>query len=63
MALNTRFSEVECLAESHQHLSKESMSGNKPANAVLHKGNAAPPRPVPRCATLAAYVLVTEMLD
>uniref|UniRef100_A0A8C7KQV7 Chromodomain helicase DNA binding protein 4 n=1 Tax=Oncorhynchus kisutch TaxID=8019 RepID=A0A8C7KQV7_ONCKI len=35
MALNTRFSEVECLAESHQHLSKESMSGNKPANAVL----------------------------
>ncbi|XP_032436836.1 chromodomain-helicase-DNA-binding protein 4a isoform X1 [Xiphophorus hellerii] len=37
MALNTRFSEVECLAESHQHLSKESMSGNKPANAVLHK--------------------------
>lgn len=40
MALNTRFSEVECLAESHQHLSKESMSGNKPANAVLHKGKA-----------------------
>lgn len=39
MALNTRFSEVECLAESHQHLSKESMSGNKPANAVLHKGS------------------------
>lgn len=38
MALNMRFSEVECLAESHQHLSKESMSGNKPANAVLHKG-------------------------
>ncbi len=37
MALNTRFSEVECLAESHQHLSKESMSGNKPANAVLHQ--------------------------
>ncbi|KAJ3608915.1 hypothetical protein NHX12_023443 [Muraenolepis orangiensis] len=37
MALNTRFSEVECLAESHQHLSKESLSGNKPANAVLHK--------------------------
>ncbi|KAG7256600.1 hypothetical protein CRUP_012898 [Coryphaenoides rupestris] len=25
MALNTRFSEVECLAESHQHLSKESI--------------------------------------
>ena len=36
MALNTRFAEVECLAESHQHLSKESMAGNKPANAVLH---------------------------
>ena len=51
MALNTRFSEVECLAESHQHLSKESMSGNKPANAVLHKGEARPltalgPRPL-----------------
>lgn len=42
MALNTRFSEVECLAESHQHLSKESMSGNKPANAVLHKGTTTP---------------------
>lgn len=39
MALNTRFTEVECLAESHQHLSKESLSGNKPANAVLHKGS------------------------
>ncbi|KAJ4940377.1 hypothetical protein JOQ06_026684 [Pogonophryne albipinna] len=37
MALNARFAEVECLAESHQHLSKESMAGNKPANAVLHK--------------------------
>nr|XP_057910751.1 chromodomain-helicase-DNA-binding protein 5 isoform X1 [Doryrhamphus excisus] len=37
MALNTRFTEVECLAESHQHLSKESIGGNKPANAVLHK--------------------------
>ena len=24
-------------AESHQHLSKESLAGNKPANAVLHK--------------------------
>eukprot|EP00076_Gallus_gallus_P036220 XP_025001758.1 LOW QUALITY PROTEIN: chromodomain-helicase-DNA-binding protein 3-like [Gallus gallus] len=35
--LNTRFAEVECLAESHQHLSKESLAGNKPANAVLHK--------------------------
>merc|ERR1712218_477735 len=37
MALNTRFTEVECLAESHQHLSKESLAGNNPANAVLHK--------------------------
>ncbi|XP_041444883.1 chromodomain-helicase-DNA-binding protein 3-like isoform X2 [Xenopus laevis] len=37
MALNARFSELECLAESHQHLSKESIAGNKPANAVLHK--------------------------
>ena len=34
-----RFAELECLAESHQHLSKESLAGNKPANAVLHKGN------------------------
>lgn len=40
MALNARFAEVECLAESHQHLSKESLAGNKPANAVLHKGEA-----------------------
>ncbi|PFX26138.1 chromodomain-helicase-DNA-binding protein 4-like isoform X3 [Stylophora pistillata] len=37
MALNARFAELECLAESHQHLSKESLAGNKPANAVLHK--------------------------
>lgn len=37
MALNQRFAEVECLAESHQHLSRESLAGNKPANAVLHK--------------------------
>jgi len=35
-----RFAELECLAESHQHLSKESLAGNKPANAVLHKGMA-----------------------
>lgn len=34
-----RFAELECLAESHQHLSKESLAGNKPANAVLHKGS------------------------
>lgn len=45
MALNTRFTEVECLAESHQHLSKESLSGNKPANAVLHKGSSSLPPP------------------
>ncbi|XP_039703182.1 chromodomain-helicase-DNA-binding protein 3 isoform X2 [Pteropus medius] len=38
MALHARFAEAECLAESHQHLSKESLAGNKPANAVLHKG-------------------------
>ncbi|XP_071841131.1 chromodomain-helicase-DNA-binding protein 5-like isoform X4 [Apostichopus japonicus] len=37
IALNARFAEVECLAESHQHLSRESLAGNKPANAVLHK--------------------------
>ncbi|XP_056298167.1 chromodomain-helicase-DNA-binding protein 3 isoform X1 [Pseudoliparis swirei] len=37
MALNARFTEMECLAESHQHLSKESLAGNKPASAVLHK--------------------------
>lgn len=41
MALNARLAEVECLAESHQHLSKESLAGNKPANAVLHKGEPA----------------------
>lgn len=45
MALNARLAEVECLAESHQHLSKESLAGNKPANAVLHKGE--PPGPGP----------------
>ncbi|XP_015781829.1 chromodomain-helicase-DNA-binding protein Mi-2 homolog [Tetranychus urticae] len=37
MALNSRFAEMEALAESNAHLSKESLSGNKPANAVLHK--------------------------
>ncbi|MGH0187514.1 UNVERIFIED_CONTAM: hypothetical protein FKN15_025133 [Acipenser sinensis] len=37
MALSARFTEAECLAESHQHLSKESLAGNKPANAVLHR--------------------------
>ncbi|XP_039703194.1 chromodomain-helicase-DNA-binding protein 3 isoform X14 [Pteropus medius] len=39
MALHARFAEAECLAESHQHLSKESLAGNKPANAVLHKAS------------------------
>ncbi|XP_075062535.1 chromodomain-helicase-DNA-binding protein 3 isoform X2 [Mixophyes fleayi] len=43
MALNARFSEAECLAESHQHLSKESLAGNKPANSVLHKASNGPP--------------------
>jgi len=37
LTLSQRFSEVECLAECHQHLSKESLSGNKPANTVLNK--------------------------
>ncbi|CAF4037555.1 unnamed protein product [Adineta steineri] len=37
LTLSQRFSEVECLAECHQHLSKESLTGNKPANAVLNK--------------------------
>lgn len=58
MALNTRFSEVECLAESHQHLSKESMSGNKPANAVLHKGKF---NKILRD-VLSSIAVVTEML-
>jgi hypothetical protein len=35
MSLNARFAEVECLAESHQHLSKESLAGNKPANGCF----------------------------
>ncbi|XP_014665396.1 PREDICTED: chromodomain-helicase-DNA-binding protein 5-like [Priapulus caudatus] len=37
MALSARFAEMQSLAESHQHLSKESLGGNKPANAVLQK--------------------------
>jgi len=37
LTLSQRFSEAECLAECHQHLSKESIAGNKPANAVLIK--------------------------
>lgn len=35
--LNERFADIECLAESHQHLAREGMHGNKNANAVLHK--------------------------
>lgn len=35
--LTERFADVECLAESHQHLAREGMQGNKNANAVLHK--------------------------
>lgn len=42
MALNTRFAELECMAESHQHLAKESMAGNRPANAALQKGEGLP---------------------
>lgn len=49
MALNARLAEVECLAESHQHLSKESLAGNKPANAVLHKGESPAPQIRPAC--------------
>ncbi|VDK19681.1 unnamed protein product, partial [Anisakis simplex] len=37
--LNERFADIECLAESHQHLAREGMQGNKNANAVLHKVN------------------------
>ena len=43
LTLSQRFSEVECLAECHQHLSKESLAGNKPANAVLNKGQSSAP--------------------
>lgn len=35
--LNERFADIECLAESHQHLAREGMQGNKNASAVLHK--------------------------
>lgn len=37
MALNTHFSELECLAESHRELTKEPLVSNKPASAILHK--------------------------
>lgn len=36
MALNTRFTDIECLAESQKEIVKETVS-NKPVNAVLHK--------------------------
>lgn len=36
--LNERFADLECLADSHQSLSKDSMQGNKSAYTVLHKG-------------------------
>ena len=37
MTLKACFPHTECLAESHQHLSKESLAGNKPEKAGLHK--------------------------
>ncbi len=37
LALNSKFSELETLAESHHHLSTQSASGNKPANDVLKR--------------------------
>lgn len=57
MALNARLAEVECLAESHQHLSKESLAGNKPANAVLHKGEQTTAWGQPACLLPAQWPL------
>lgn len=57
MALNARLAEVECLAESHQHLSKESLAGNKPANAVLHKGEQTTAWGQPACLLPARWPL------
>jgi len=37
LALNTKFSELETLADSHYHLSTQSANGNKPANDVLKR--------------------------
>eukprot|EP00116_Pleurobrachia_bachei_P014613 sb/3474875/ len=34
---DVRAAELECLAESHQHLARESLAGNRPANSVLRK--------------------------
>lgn len=37
LSLNSRFSELETLADSHYHLSTQSANGNKPANDVLKR--------------------------
>ena len=37
LALNNKFSELDCLADSHSHLSQQSLSGNKPSNDVLKR--------------------------
>ena len=37
LSLNSKFTELETLAESHYHLSTQSSSGNKPANDVLKR--------------------------
>ncbi|KAG8505558.1 Chromodomain-helicase-DNA-binding protein 5 [Galemys pyrenaicus] len=63
MALNARLAEVECLAESHQHLSKESLAGNKPANAVLHKGACPAAQPVPARRALGRGEVLTGAGD
>ena len=59
-----RFAEVECLAESHQHLSKESLAGNKPANAVLHKVtlHGSPQLLDPNCQHPAKLSLMTKSI-
>ena len=59
--LSLRFAEVECLAESHQHLSKESLAGNKPANAVLHKVGESSGQSRPVC--LYSYLQVLNQLE
>lgn len=37
LTLNSKFSELETLADSHYHLSTQSANGNKPANEVLKR--------------------------
>lgn len=37
LSLNSRFAELETLADSHYHLSTQSANGNKPANDVLKR--------------------------